>query len=479
MHPVRAAFAAAGYTEPALEKLLTIGKLRAAQIDRRKYPALIRRTSGGTPIEILVQTFLLGGTVERATLANAVGSLEPVVEAGLIPAVGDPVRANYRVLPLDPLLIALDAPWQLPQDRTLQVMPPSSSSFSLAQITIRRSVESVLDLGTGCGMQALMAASHARTVVATDRNPRAVALTALNAELNGLTIESREGDWFEPVIGRTFDLIVGNLPYVVSPGEKHMYRDSGRPGDAMSRDVVRAAPAHLNPGGFAQFLINWVQKRGDDWRKRFRDDWLAGGCDAWVFTSQKHDPVTYTLTWLPEEPTDPDFDRRFNDWLAYFDSENVEAIFSGSITLRKRDGANWFRHDDSPALTGDCGESIARGFELFDALVGRTDEQLLATRFRPSPDLRGVQTLAPGEGGWKPVAATLKLDKGLSFAGTVDLNLLALVTRIGPENPLGAVLHEVAKTWRKDPAEVVRAALPLLRELMLQGMLLPAPEPGA
>ena len=73
-------------------------------------------------------------------------------------------------------------------------------------------------IGPGCGIQALLAAKHSERVVATDVNPRALAFAAFNAALNGIDkIEFRLGDGFAPVEGESFDLIVSNPPYVISP----------------------------------------------------------------------------------------------------------------------------------------------------------------------------------------------------------------------------------------------------------------------
>src|SRR4030081_1038241 len=94
----------------------------------------------------------------------------------------------------------------------------TDSSRLLARLTIRRSIEVALDLGTGCGYQAVLAARHAERVIATDVNPRALAFTSFNALLNGApNVECRQGDRFAAVEGLTFDLIASNPPFVVSP----------------------------------------------------------------------------------------------------------------------------------------------------------------------------------------------------------------------------------------------------------------------
>ena len=97
------------------------------------------------------------------------------------------------------------------------VLGVSPASTSLAQMTMRTPVDSALDLGTGCGVQSLHLARHARRVVATDVNPRALQLSRLTAALNQVEVDIRDGSLYEPVAGERFDLVVTNPPYVMSP----------------------------------------------------------------------------------------------------------------------------------------------------------------------------------------------------------------------------------------------------------------------
>ena len=63
------------------------------------------------------------------------------------------------------------APDRVGADHVLGI---SSAATSLAQLTVREPVGRALDLGTGCGVQALHLAAHCRRVVATDVNQRAL-----------------------------------------------------------------------------------------------------------------------------------------------------------------------------------------------------------------------------------------------------------------------------------------------------------------
>jgi HemK-related putative methylase len=73
----------------------------------------------------------------------------------------------------------------------------------------------VLDMGTGSGVGAIFAARRGARVVAVDINPDAVRCARINVLLNRLEnrIEVREGDLFEPVAGRQFDLVLFNPPF--------------------------------------------------------------------------------------------------------------------------------------------------------------------------------------------------------------------------------------------------------------------------
>ena len=88
-------------------------------------------------------------------------------------------------------------------------MPPVSASTRLAAAftPLIRVVGAALDVGSGQGAHALRLARHAERVVATDVSERALELTRLNAALNGLdNIETRHGDFLEPVRGERFGI---------------------------------------------------------------------------------------------------------------------------------------------------------------------------------------------------------------------------------------------------------------------------------
>jgi methylase of polypeptide subunit release factors len=75
-------------------------------------------------------------------------------------------------------------------------------SLTLSHLTVRRPVETALDVGTGNGIQAILAARHSGRVVATDVNARALDFAAFHTHLNGVdNVEFRLGSFFDPAEG--------------------------------------------------------------------------------------------------------------------------------------------------------------------------------------------------------------------------------------------------------------------------------------
>ncbi|MEU6064948.1 MULTISPECIES: HemK2/MTQ2 family protein methyltransferase [Streptomyces] len=113
----------------------------------------------------------------------------------------------------------------------------------------------VLDLGTGTGAVAVLAARLGGRVTAVDISWLAVLTARVNALLAGQRIRVRRGDLTDAVVGRSYDLVVSNPPYVPSPGPRLPRRgqarawDAGRDGRVFVDRICDAAPAALRPGG--------------------------------------------------------------------------------------------------------------------------------------------------------------------------------------------------------------------------------------
>jgi SAM-dependent methyltransferase len=237
---------------------------------------------------------------------------------------------------------------------------------TLARLTIRCPVRSALDLGTGFGLQALLAARHAERVVGVDVNRRALDYAKLNAKLNGITnVDWRLGSWLEPVAGERFDLIVANPPYVISPEDELTYRDSGEAGDTLVRRLLGELPGYLEEGGFAQLLCNWIP-RGDDWPGPLKEAVAGAPCDVVILNYRVTSPQEYAESWNDQlSRTDHrEFRPAVDRWVAHYREQGIEAIAFGMVVLRRRsEGPNWTRALRAPGVpTDDAGDHVVRLF---------------------------------------------------------------------------------------------------------------------
>ena len=205
-----------------------------------------RTTAAGDPFHTFGRLFFVGREVSEAALREAVAPMpvESLVAAGLLKNEGGNFRSVARIERHGELFVCSDfvsftREVPLASDHVLGVGP---GAISLAALSPQSAVESVLDVGTGGGIQALLAAAHAERVVATDICERALNFAEMNARLNGVTnIEFRAGSFFEPARGEKFDRIVSNPPFVISPASSFVYRDGGLGSDGVSEHVVRTA----------------------------------------------------------------------------------------------------------------------------------------------------------------------------------------------------------------------------------------------
>lgn len=157
----------------------------------------------------------------------------------------------------------------------LQTLPPPGTSAR------------VLDLGTGTGAIALAIAQSRpdADVSAIEAVPEALQLARANARRLGLErVRLLQGDWFSPVSGERFDLIVSNPPYIAA-GDPHLQQGdvrfepssalvSGPDGLDAIRHIVRTAPDFMYAGAAL-----WLE-HGYDQAAAVRRLLQAAGFDA-------------------------------------------------------------------------------------------------------------------------------------------------------------------------------------------------------
>jgi len=507
---LRAAFTAADFTSDGCLDLLGAGAY-AALARSETVPAL-RATGGGSARETLLRLFLLQRPVPRAAAESAGLPVEDCLAHGWLTSDDDrgdagaaqggagTVRATVDIRPYANDIAGSDDAgdaWIVSDlgcsvggaggigsvggvPRAELVLGVGGASTTLANITVRRPVRRVLDLGTGSGVQALYAARHAAVVVATDVNARALHFTRLTAALSGLAnIETRQGSLFEPVPGETFDLVVSNPPFVISPGGRFTYRDGGLPGDELCRSLVAGAGRQLEPGGYCQLLANWQHVRGEDWRSRLAG-WIAGtGCDAWVVQREVQDVFEYAELWLRDGGDHREdrahYDARYQEWLDAFEAAKVEGVGFGWITLRRAPegrepvlvAEEWPHPVEQP-----LGPEIERWFARQDFLREQDDAGLLAAHYLLADEVVQEQIGAPGAE--DPEHVVLRQNRGMRRATKVDTVGAGFAGACDGSLPAGSILDAIAHLVGEAPALLRDRAPEQIRLLVEQGFLIPA-----
>jgi methylase of polypeptide subunit release factors len=468
-----------GYTGEAVRGLLGED---AYQSRIRDVPVHARRLTTGSPLETAIRLFFLGLPLSRAAIDRAFDPVtaEALERLGLVVADEEGLLASVRLVPHADVLLAGsrypdEGPDGTPSDYVATVTSPSAI---LAALTVRDRVRSALDIGTGSGVQALLAARHCERVVAVDVNPRALELAAFNARLNRVdNIEFRQGSLFEPVAGERFHLIVSNAPYVVSPDSRFAYRDAGLASDVFCERLVRESAAHLEEGGFAELLIGWI-RLDDDWSQRPRA-WVEGlGCDCWLLLGVERDPLTHAAVWNEEQRLSPEvYAATLDRWAAYVEGLGAEAILEGAAILHRRPGGrNWFRADRIPTGRPEpAAAHVKRVFESQAYLSELSDDALLLDEtFRLVEPVRIEQELECRDGGYVVQAMTLVLDDGLGFRAGVDQRTAALVPLLDGSASLSRSIDAAAQTLALDGEDLDafrRGAVAVVREMLELGFV--------
>lgn len=448
---------------------------------REDLPLYLRRLAAPTAINTLVKLFVLDQWLDEPLVGAAIAPLDidDLRALGLVESDARGVHARVRLSGYRDLVLAHDrydeqAP-ALSHDYVLDVNP---TTVTLTNLLVQRPARTALDVGTGCGVLALLLASHTEHVVAVDTNPRALNFAAFNARLNGLAhaVECRQGSLFEPVAGERFDLIACNPPYVISPDSRYIFRDGGRRGDSLCAEIARCMQEHLENGGFASMLCNWGLHAGEsDWSRPPRA-WVDGaGCDAWLLHGSTQDPLAYAALWNRSRDAEA-YAAALDRWTAHFEELGFASLAHGAIVMRRRDGVrNWIRADKLPDGPLDLGSAqIQRIFETETYLSSVPDDRaLLEVAFRTTDDHRLHQTWALRDGEYVLERAVAELDGGLRFEGTVDPYTTHLLARCDGRRTLGAIAAELAVKGglAGDKAEAACAAV--ARKLASLGFLVP------
>ncbi len=442
-------------------------------------------------LAVLGRLWCLGLAVPRAEATSALPALgiEGAVALGLLALTGDDARPAVLVRPQAFADDAGEVEWwiasdldeaavggPLPEDHVLGV---GGASQTLARLQLTRHGATALDLGTGCGIQALRLRRLVDRVVATDISERALRFTRLNALLNDVDgIETRRGSLFEPVGDEKYDRVASNPPFVITPRVEgvpaYEYRDGGMEGDALVATVIREVGAHLEPGGVAQSLGNWEYHDGESGLDRVRG-WVGDGLDAWVIEREVLDPLAYAELWVRDGgtvPGTPAYARLIEAWLDDFARRGVTGVGFGYVLVRRPlAGSPTLTRYERVAGGGEAGfgPHLADCLAAHDRAALLDDDDLADSVLRVAPDVTEARHHRPGEGD----PSVIELRQGGGFARTMEVDpaLAALVGACDGDLPVGTLVDAIAQLMEVDAAHLRADVLPRVRELLVTGFL--------
>jgi methylase of polypeptide subunit release factors len=488
---LREALLAAGFTADGLLDLL--GAPAYAALARNETVPALRATRGGTPLEALVRLFLLQLPVAVRQVREVLPLEEAQADGWVVPEAGsvegeEAVRATVDVRPYagadgDDWFVVSDLGCSVGGAGGADgreegvVLGVGGASTTLAGLMVRRPVARALDLGTGSGIQALQAGRHATRVTATDINPRALVFTGLTLALSGVPeADLREGSLFDPVADETFDLVVSNPPFVISPGARLTYRDGGMAGDDLCRTLVQQVGDRLNEGGYAQFLANWEHVSGEEWQDRVRS-WVPRGCDAWIVQRELQDVTQYAELWLRDSGDHRGGPERYQElyeaWLDEFEARKTKAVGFGWITLRRTaaDEPSVVVEDWPHAVEQPLGDTVQAHFRRQDYLRSHDDAALLADRFVLAPEVVQEQVGLPGAE--DPEHIVLRQHRGMRRATAVDTVGAGFAGACDGTLTAGQILDAISQLLGEDPVLLRDRTPEAIRLLVGEGFLEP------
>ena len=426
-----------------------------------------------TTLNVLVRLFLLGAPIDKDTvdefLPDAV--LDFCNDAGFLRNDDGIIHGRVIIIPVEDLLFVSDAFRILGTDEAQEFVLPASthSANFLRYLTMRDPVEDTLDLGCGCGIHALFAARHSTRVTATDISPHAIAYTRFNALLNDIAnVDCVEGNLFEPVADRQFDLIISNPPFVISPSEDFVYRDNAMELDDFCKALVAEAPHYLKEGAHLQMLCEWVEVEGESWVDRI-SDWIRG-CDAWVLHAAPLSPASYAQQRTADLSGESVNAGSESEWSAYFDEHKVRAIHPGMLVLRRRDDTNWLHVQNLPDdVTQPAGQAVSGGIAAVDFLEACDDEALLAATVGLGEDLAAEQV----QSGDDVAGVRLRMNNGLSTEADIDGAVAAFLNLFTGKRTVGDCVNEFAKVADADVNQLTGDLLSIVRVFVSRGFLVP------
>ena len=182
-----------------------------------------------------------------------------------------------------------------------EVYDPVEDTYLLLDAIDIKKNDSVLEIGTGCGIIALECARIGANVICTDINPIAVELVKKNylmnqSLLNG-NFDIRLGDLFSPLLSsETFDVIIFNPPYLPTKKDEHVggwydvALNGGKFGLDVTKRFIEGLSKFLKKNGKAYFIFSSLSDK-----KKLEQIIKKNKLDSEIILNKKFDDETLSV----------------------------------------------------------------------------------------------------------------------------------------------------------------------------------------
>lgn len=474
----------AGYTEARMKAL---GFTKTPWRESGARSLLFYKLAEDSTLGLLIRLFFFGEDVPVNLISSSFPTqiTEIMVQSGMLQHEGDRLVPACMLTHFEDLLLACDsvrrARTEVPSDLVLGVNTPT---HILARCMLRLpNASDVLDLGTGCGTLALQAAAAASRVFATDINPRALDFMLFNAALNGIpNVESFAGDRFDTVKGHRFELILCNPPFFLAPKSILAFTDNPFALDSFVESLARQAPGFLKEGGYCQMLCEWVEIKGQPWRKRLQSWFDESGCDVLILKAYEITPPDYVLKRAREAASlcGEASMQSLVDHARYFEEHEVERILGGLVTMRrttvwpngKPRARNWFVIDEMEEIpSAPIGDLLLERFSTEELVTSDSDSRLLSAKPRLSKDVILVEESAQEGQIWKSKIVYLERRSGLPRRLGFEPQIAQLLALWDGSRELESLIGAFAKQHNLSKNQITPDWLRLARKLASLGLI--------
>lgn len=226
--------------------------LPQSRSDVKRLQTLLDQLSANSP-ELFHQMFRL---CTESNAPEAEPTLAELAKIGMLEIDGlGGYRPRYAAYRLRGLWFVTDVPHRPEEDSVFPLYPESRFFTDRMQVPVGISA---LDVCTGCGLYAAIAATTAHKVTAVDINPRALSFAAYNLLLNGLRdrVDLVQGNLLEPVRGQRFDYISANPPFEPTPpgAFNYLHSNGGQDGLTVVSHLLEALPDVLADNGVFEMV---------------------------------------------------------------------------------------------------------------------------------------------------------------------------------------------------------------------------------